>query len=1032
MFISQSDTVSPSSDEMIDTKQLQDDYSQLRQTNEKLILELNSLRTQFNEATSISTQLEQIHSKNTELSSNLRKVTAEKEELSQRLELNIQMIDELRKSKEQEKTEMERRIQQEIGEVRETLENDKKQSAELLSKAQSDLKETQRQLKTAQDENEILLNSIKEVVESAQSYFLQPFKNLDQLQLFLSQNKPTEKQSKGNSESNAKQRPNEFDVLKKKYKSLKQTAKGQYKTIQGKDQQISQLEKDINELKNTLEVEKDKYQEQLNEFERKIQNSEDQRKLMITSYDNKISELNSLLDEERNKTMQHSIQSAIASNQAQDIENLKASLNTTSSKLKEMQSAVFALRKQNSHVISQFSEAENAKEILRRKYQSTTEENEKLRAAIDKLKIENSTITIERDDLKEQNDTILTQMQAAKSSYNQSKSAYTEAECHAEKLRKSIVILENILNKQKEEINDQVLARNRYVDAIHKQNEALNQMESIVSLAQNENRHLKEKLAHHTKPTTPVNDGNNDGIPLTSWFCMDFPRQLCAQISDVANNASLQVTAKLRNVLTTIAKFYNKQIEDLNNMITKTEERINENNEQYNNLLNFLGPFINDQQLTSESFITEPVKKTQLIKSAIEELQNNQIESKLQKTKLQNEVDELLQIIGIETLPTAISSLASMISDYQQTKQQNNSNKSKLKKMTKAMKAMKTAAQQEHDDSHQQIKNQTNEIRKLQDNTRRLQEQNQHNEEIIAQLSSQIQGNSVSLTNNQTRDIEPSAEHSRLKNRTFDNVNARQLQEEIDTQKSHYESLLLAKDQQINELNDRLYSIEKESSQMKKIAELLKNTKNERDQQIQQLMTEHEEKEKETRKKIEHDQQAMQSQFERNTAQFKAKNAELRDLVANVSKALNESEERNKHLLASNSQLSIDNQQLQARFDALNEENKRDKQLAEARVKTMELSFMTQKQMEIEEERSKIESQRRSIYAYVAVQFRPFFDVTTNFLSDEGFKSFVEKCSNELRRLTKTEAALRRLLGLHVNESIEDAVSQILVSIYKQ
>ena len=117
----QSDSQQPSSDES-DVRRLQELNSQLRQKNEKLSLEISSLRSQFNEATDIVSQLEQIHQKNSKLATDLRNVTIERDELSHRLDINIQVIDELRASKEQEKREAERRIQSEINEARETYE----------------------------------------------------------------------------------------------------------------------------------------------------------------------------------------------------------------------------------------------------------------------------------------------------------------------------------------------------------------------------------------------------------------------------------------------------------------------------------------------------------------------------------------------------------------------------------------------------------------------------------------------------------------------------------------------------------------------------------------------------------------------------------------------------------------------------------------------------------------------------------------------------------------------------------------------
>ncbi|KAK8875364.1 hypothetical protein M9Y10_005529 [Tritrichomonas musculus] len=1073
----QSDSASHSSDEINDAKHLQESNNQLRQKNEKLLLELNSLRSQFNEATSIGTQLEQIHNKNSKLTADLRKVTAEKEELSHRCDLNIQVIEELRNSKEQEKLEMERRIQQEIGDARESFENEKKEMNEILSKTQNELKDAQKLLKASQNDCDSMATSVKNVVEAAQTYFLHPFKNVDQLTEFLSQNKNCNTQSnkenqiqtRGLQNPDQQNSQDEIENLKKQCKVLKQKLKDERRNRKEADGQVLKLDNTLKNMKNQEEQNKANFENSLNDLQKKLELAELQRKTMAATYDNKISELTGLLEEERSRSIQNANQASNENNQNQNknIDQLKNKIALSANKLKELQSTVFALRKQNSQLVSQLGDSENTKELLRRKYQSTSEENEKLRAAIEQIKLENSTISIERDDLKEQNDTILSQIQAARSSYNQSKAAYSEAECQIEKLQSSLNILEDMIKKQRDEIIENVTARNKYVTSLQKQNEALHQMENLLSNLQEENKSLKAKFDHATvnreiNPKLNVgssinnstigapDNSSNDGIPPTSWFCMEFPRQLCSLISEIANNSALATTAKLRNVLSTIAKFYNKQLDQLKNTIQENDEKAQANNEQLDKLFTSLAPFVNDSSLSAESFNNDPVRKTQNITNALAGIQNSQIDSKLQKTQLQNEMAELLQKLNASTIPQASASVDNLNDQIKKMKEQIDAGKAKHKKLSKTLKALKNAAQQDADDSQLQIESQTGEIKKLQDDNKRLQDQNKHYETVIDQLSSQINGSSLSLLNGNISQPQQQPVMSRdlnlnelsmstpNHNQNRDKANQAQnpqlmkaLKEELESQKANYDSIISDKDHQINDLKDKCDGYEKELQQMRKIAEILKNSKNDRDQQIQNLMNEIDNRDKENKNRLENEKKSLQQQHERSVSQLKGKNTQLRDLISNLSNALNESEERNKVLLATNAQLSIEKQQAQARLETINEEIKRDKQLAEARLKTVELAMSTQNQIEIEEEHSKCDEQKRQIYSFVANQFMMFFDATKNFINEEGFKMLVEKCSSELRRLTKMESSLRRILGLHVNESIEDAVSKILVSIYK-
>ncbi|OHT00588.1 hypothetical protein TRFO_07931 [Tritrichomonas foetus] len=1016
-----SDSPISTSDDNADIRRLQESNSLLRQKNEKLSLELASLRTQFNEATSISSQLEQIHQKNTKLASDLRNVTIERDELSHRLEINIQVIDELRASKEQDKREAEQRIQTDITEARETFEKTREELSKKLDKSQSDLKEAKKQLQTQQIENENLLTSIKNVVDAAQTYFIQPIKSLDQLASFLQSHTINEKTAtlpqpqavKGDNENDS--------LLKDAQKQLRivtRKAKEEHKIRKEAELLIAKLESQKKDIKNELDNLKSRNDSKVLDLQRKLELSEMQKKSISSNLEAKIIELSNLLEKEKQKAQEieelHR-HTPIASQADQATTQAKA--NSQENKLKEAQASIYSLRKQNATLLNQLSEAENSKELLRKKLQILNDEFDQYRKASDQVKIENSTLSIERDDLKEQLETALTQVQAARSSFKQSQSAVSVAECQIDKLQNSLNISESVLNKQKEEISNLVNDRNKCILSIHKLNDAILHFENVIGRLVDENKQHKKTISNQLRALREAEMlPKSEEIPPTSWFCIDFPRPLCAAISDIAQNVALPTTAKLRNVLSTIAKFYSKLVDDEKKAKELTVEKFNSSLDNFDRFFISLGQIVEDSNLNAEAFLADPRKEINII-TYLTDLQNSKLNKRLETSQIEKDLNEILSRLKVTNSSDAAVAIDALIGQINKFQKAIEADKSQQKKMAKALRALKASSYESENNNKNQITEQQNLIEHLQDENRSLTEKLNHCENVIIQLKGQIE------------DVSQSHSALIVARQGENNEEIRNYQKKLENQKAAHEKEISDRDQILRDNSEKLERYEKEISQWKKTSEMLKAAKAEKDQQIQTLLTQIGENDKDFRGKLEKEKKELKSQYEKSIGQIKAKNNELRELVSNISSALNDSEERNKTLLALNSQMAIEKQQITAKVEAQTEEQNRDKQLTEAKLKTLELSLTTQRQMDLEDERARFEEEKRKIFGIVASNFHTLFDARQQ-LNDAGFRAFVEKCSAELSKFSRQDAGLRRLLGLSATESVEDAVQKLLLSLY--
>jgi chromosome segregation ATPase len=127
-----------------------------------------------------------------------------------------------------------------------------------------------------------------------------------------------------------------------------------------------------------------------------------------------------------------------------------------------------------------------------------------------------------------------------------------------------------------------------------------------------------------------------------------------------------------------------------------------------------------------------------------------------------------------------------------------------------------------------------------------------------------------------------------------------------------------------------------------------------------------------------------------------------------------------------NDDLSLRLQAAEMRMASLVNDFEREKQLLISQTKTEMLAFENDYQGKLEECRAKIKEAKQNLIGFVTQQFCSLFKV--NDLVDEPrFESFLHSVVNRVKELLRLDSNLRELLGLGPRQSIEDAVSTLLL-----
>ncbi|KAK8889267.1 hypothetical protein M9Y10_034013 [Tritrichomonas musculus] len=993
----------------------QGNYFQMQQEIDRLKEENNSIRNQFNEATSMGDQLEKVHQKNIQLTKQLRIANSERDDLQKRLDISLQRNEELKRILEQEKP-AKKIIINNREENKTLLEKERFQWQNEKNNFQLKIAELQQLLKNEQNKTAEIQNSINNLLDSSNRFFNRTFSSVSDIQNYFAQNPyqqfkvPTPRKSTDETDAiidnlnqKIKKQRSDLKELKKLYTASEARAsKLQSDTIKSREEAesiISGLETKITEVQHNYQLQEIQYQHEMQSKDSQIKNLQDViEKLM----------------KKQNETITDTINVSAKDDTSGEVSLLKKQIAQYKDKLHDYSKTISQLKHDNSQINSQLSEVSAANEHFKKKYSTSENQIGSILDENDKLKNSISTIQIECDKLHEQYETSISQIQNLESTIKQNETNLIEAKNTNEKLKNSLNILDTVVEKQKNELHTLYDERDKIITILQKENSLLKNYEIHFQKISEENRYIKKNYhEEQIKVTNQIYTQNDIDIPYASWFCKEFPSELCTVITDTAKNENLPITAKLKYILSLIAKYYNKIIKDYESKFEASVKEADEKAKLYQQVFDSVLIVANK---AIDSFSSCQVGLSD-IPNILENIRNR-LEAKEEEVIQLN--DKLLSIyskLGSNENEEALNIIDNLYETAHQMKQQLEHSKLKIiqkKKEYKIFKSKCVSKQQEIEDlvNDQQAQYEfvLNEKENLLDKLKKLEEMNESLKNNITEIKTQ---HKEALDQHEKRCDE---EITILKNH-------------IDNIQNQYSQELNTKEKLISDMKQKIQQTDKELIQWKRTAELLKKSKVEKDNQILEITTKIQDAERARQKKAASEKASLKAQYEQLMSHAKEKNEDLRKLVLKSSRALEELQAKNKELMASCTQLSIEKQQNLAKIDCLKEEFEREHRLMDTKLRASALSNELQTQNAIEQIKSQNDYEKRNIFGFIATTFRQFFNAS-EILSENSFKPLIEKVQSELLRLYKQEASLRKMLGITKNESIEDHISKLLLDYY--
>jgi len=987
---------------------------------EQLIQELQSIHSQFNEAVETFDQNNEVLKKNEELSCQIRKLEGNVDEYQKRLDISLKKNEELEK-KINEKTSM---IKMDSSAYLSNFDKERKEYKSQISQLQEDLsKQTVLNHKICCERDRII-EQLESLIKASQDKFRRYFASVQELQTFIS-SMSTEKEHDTVYDMRLEQSENAINQLnckiskyKKKNKEFKKKISRYEDTIHDLQNQVCQQDVNIENEINKKQILENRHQNEILRVEEELRQQKNSLENENKGLQNKIDHLKSMTqlknDGERN---QRDIE--IINSLEIEVTNLKNTIKKMNEKMNDYVSNENEHKKRILSISSSLKRNEMIDETQKQtiaKLQSEIQEISSkyerdlaLRQGLE-LELSSSKERIQSHEIKESHLQSLLQQSALQNG---------EKDDEISGLKNAIVLIEKRIDDQNSEIIQINNERNNLITLINRVSNAIVQSDLYIQFLERENqnqaennRKLNQRLSDHQRSQMP-----KESIPITAWYHQDFPKDLCAIISDFAKNPDLDTSSKLRNVLNSIVKYYNS----IRDQCEKSRFEIIKQHSDFDSVMDGL---INDVSVSLgiPSISLEEIRNNNLLaKDFVKNVANVQNElNEIGNKNHQNEelILSILNYLGVskpleieEKLQCLLQNVAeqdAIIGDLNDTN----------KRQKKSLKIFEK-------DASTQLNEQNSRICSLKDEIVMLKELNQTQLKEIAKLK-------LSLEASQREIISIDATSKRMLEQEQMNLKDQisEIEKKLLWERENHSQEISLKIGEISRLNVIVSDLERENTKWKKSNNMILNSRKEYEDECKVLLKQCQIEFDQQKDKMLKDKNEMKMSFESAINELRKKNSELASMHQDILLVLDETRSELNDLGKVNSELNEENTELKHKIALEIDEIDRERRVIEMKTKTTLLSKEMAFRKSLEDQKAQFSFEKRKIIGFVAQSFRDYFD-SHDELNEANYNCLITRVKKDLERLSSQEHKIRRILGIGKLDSIEEKITNLCLLYYE-
>lgn len=1026
--------------------------AELNQKNQHLLEQIQTLQHQFEVACAATSELQEISNCKTNLEKEVNVLKGQNDDLSQRIEILVQANSELTQKLKQMETCTKRVQFSEISNLQKKLEEERIDSNHKISELQDNiqnLNDSNEKLKLA---NTKLNLSLTKIYEASSQKFSTQISDPETVVALLLTNYEKEKEETTN-------RP--IDRIS----SMTQTCsneKDKKKDFNNKQNIMKSKIKKMKNLVDTLRIEK-----------------ESTIKEITKKYENQISDLNALIDqlkseiEKRNERIEYisqekknllqengklTAQVEFSTNQnlfQQQISKVKqVSVSNNNSlvsdsepniEVNQLRTANEKLKKQLSTSISKIKLLEDDRSRL--KFQMKTQKQSILDMSTDIERLNNERQEMSQNiiELEKKLSITIQKHRSAAIAAQQQSEFLGQKTMDFEKIKIALTKDQNQFSQQLDEIQNLQEERKKIVSLLHRVSLLLNQYDRY-----EHEKNQKEELQKKFKLSTNSNFSNNSNYnsydnlnditnPVAAFTCTEFPEDLADLVNSLASKNNLRTIAKIKQILLVIAQYYNEQIIEIRNSMKDERERYLKTNDNFKNLTDFLINLFPQLDLDFENGF----KKT--LTTYIEDLQK----IKNDYSKLKTSFQEFEQIHYLnQSMPPQYSQKVTLYNyknnnnnndNSEETVHENNNNNVLDENERKAKvdllrildcdtinEARKKVVEIQKKLGKYVIKFKKEKLKRKQISKEAMQHENNLREQLesakmtlsefeqsASSLEIQKEGERAALT---THIEKMNSENEKLK----DEVSR------LEALKTQFQSDMTEKYRRLQNIESQLINKSKDLKNACRAVELLQQQVRKKDLEVNELRSKIKLTMKQNSEKVKNEREMMQSRFDQIVEPLKLKNNEFQNAVNDLNDTIANLETDNMKLRKEIAEKTIENEKLAMLADSAKKEADHEKQLIESKSKAAISSLEVECRTKVDEYKWKIDQSKKDVMGLVGMQFCNLYDLNEK-IDESNFENFLKGIRIMLEKLVAQDSRLRQLLCLGPSQSVEDAVSKLLL-----
>ena len=1008
--------------------------TQLRDVNEELLKENTVLRSQFEDAIKITDQLEELHTQNRDLLATVRTLRTEKDDLEHRLEISLQSCKEMQAKLNEEKKSCTTIRGTDLNTMNKEIEKIKAQSKAQLDQIYDQLEKSKQATERESVEKRLLASKLDHILEDSQRYFQHQFNNIDEFMCFLAT--PPVVQEANNTQP-AGQAQNvqiralgvepQNGKLEKKVKNLKNKLKAAAAANSSMEDQIKRITQDSKGEQNRLRSQIKQIQGELSSVREQKQQAENQLNYQIQALQQKNSSLQKKVDQLNDQIRN---QSADLKQARKQIVLAGSTILPQPTNFNDSDSSAPASVKPTTTIIHQpvdnYSDdalqhtqdlvdqvqlLTRKRDDLIRQLQSQEKRFNSLSIEIEKQKADNSALQrvheSDKAEIESLRNALHTMETTEKEIQNKSK-ATKEPSSRILKLQKAldqekqrVFQLQNNESKQKSTIED-LEAQLRLAK------QGLQDAENETRKAQSELSDVRRQIECTTPPTA------EDLLPPCVWHCEDFDPTLSSAIVRIANNAALQPVSKLQNCFKTIRKHYAKQIqardEALDQAFTENQTLSN----AFNQFLVDASIALNDNALTLQDFFGN--NAGQKIVDQVTSIRANLANLRHQYDTLKGFITVFNNSLGEYTIePTdTVKQIQEIRAVIEAQKAAISARSKKIHELKAIVRQTAATLKSKEVDYENQVHDLQDTVKELQCHTTALQTEKRQLKSDNENLTQQLQ--------------QATQEREQLESTIVqDDVHNTSMIDDFAKTESQLKDTIKSKESQIRQLRQSVESYENEVNKQKSLITSLKAARKQRDIEyadLQRVLNDHDQAAVE---RLETERKNITASFESAVNELKEQCEKHRSDVQKMAVQVSETELKNSQICQEIAQCRKERRKMEVELNGMRGQIERERKLMESTIRAQKVAAESQYNSKLEEQRTKAEVEKRRLFALGADAFRSFFNPSEQ-IDERSFRTVLERARDTISKLSKSDVAIRRMLGAGEQQTTQDAVAQLLMA----